>query len=360
MVGGLLLASVTSGQLVSRWGRYKVFPVVGTFFVVVGLYLLSRISLTTGGLTIASYLLVFGIGLGLVLQVLVVAVQNAVPYEHLGTATSGVTFFRSIGGSIGTAVFGAIFANLLANNVTHALHLNAISRNLRGALNAANPTSLAHLPPAVHAGVVSGMVHTIQTLFLISAPIAAVAFTLSWFLPDVELRKTLGTDEPVEESAARSSLEGMQLAVDRLAQRENRRRLYATLAERGGLRLEPRSCWLLFRLADHPDCTIERVATRLQVEPRDIERLVEALVDAGLVEKAHGAGECEFSLTKRGRQAVDRLLQIRRAGFSELLKGRDLETHPEIGEMIRQLSCYLLADDAILLDDATTARSSPL
>ena len=114
LVGGLLLASVSSGRLVSRWGRYKVFPVVGTLLMVVGLYLLSTISLTTGALTIAGYLFVFGVGLGLVLQILVVAAQNAVPHEQLGTATSGVTFFRSIGGSFGTAVFGAIFANLLA------------------------------------------------------------------------------------------------------------------------------------------------------------------------------------------------------------------------------------------------------
>jgi EmrB/QacA subfamily drug resistance transporter len=193
LMGGLLLASIGSGQIISRWGRYKVFPVVGTFLMIVGLFLMSKIDLTTGAWTIAGYLFVFGAGLGLVMQVLVVAVQNAVPYEHLGTATSGAMFFRMIGGSFGTAVFGAVFANLLATNVIRALHLNSVPSNLNSSLSGADPTSLRHLSPAIHAGVVLGMVHTIQTVFLMGVPIAALAFVLSWLLPEIELRKTVHT-----------------------------------------------------------------------------------------------------------------------------------------------------------------------
>ena len=99
-MGGLLVASIGSGQVVSRWGRYKVFPMIGTALMTIGLYLMSLIGVTTGAWTIAGYMVVFGLGLGLVMQVLVVAVQNAVPYEELGTATSGATFFRMIGGSL--------------------------------------------------------------------------------------------------------------------------------------------------------------------------------------------------------------------------------------------------------------------
>ena len=123
LMGGLLVASIGSGLLVSRWGRYKVFPVVGTALMTVGLYLMSLIGVATGPWATAAYMVVFGLGLGLILQVLTVAVQNAVQYEELGTATSGVAFFRMIGGSFGTAVFGAIFANLVLTNVLHALHL---------------------------------------------------------------------------------------------------------------------------------------------------------------------------------------------------------------------------------------------
>ena len=177
MMGGLLVASIGSGQLVSRWGRYKVFPVVGTALMTIGLYLMSRIGVDTGAWTMAAYMAVFGLGLGFILQVLTVAVQNAVQYEELGTATSGVTFFRMIGGSFGTAVFGAVFSNLVVTNVLHALHLTGAPAGF--SLNAENPTAIHKLPAAAQAGVVEGIAHTIQTMFLIGVPIAFVAFLLS-------------------------------------------------------------------------------------------------------------------------------------------------------------------------------------
>jgi len=361
-MGGLLLASTGAGQLVSRWGRYKVFPVVGTFLMIVGLLLMSRIGLSTGGWTIAGYLFVFGVGLGLVMQVLVVAVQNAVPYEQLGTATSGATFFRMIGGSFGTAVFGAIFANLLATNVAHALHLKSVPSNLSSSLNGADPRSLSRLPPAVHAGVVAGMVHTIQTVFLIAVPIAAVAFALSWLLPDMELRRTVRTADPGKELGmheSRSSLEEIQLALERLARRENRRELYTTLAERAGLELDARACWLLYRFADRPDCTLQSAASRLKVDPGRIEEGIESLVQSRMVKMSNGPGECEFALTEQGHQAIDRLRAARRVGLTALLEGWDPETHPEIGEMVRHLAHELLADDEKLLADVGATAGSP-
>ena len=362
LVGGLLLASVGSGQLVSRWGRYKVFPVVGTFLMVVGLLLLSNIGLATAGWKIDGYLFVFGAGLGLVLQILVVAVQSAVPHEQLGTATSGVTFFRTIGGSFGTAVFGAIFANLLTSNVVRFLHVTAIKPNLKNSLNAANPTSLAHLPPAVHAGVVSAMVHTIQTVFLIAVPIAAVAFVLSWLLPDSELRKTVHPVDQVERGKTPEpdiSVQEIQLAIEHWAQRENRRELYATLAKRASVQLDPWSCWLLYRFADHPDRALESVATQLKVDTHRIEDGLEVLVEKGLVERATGHGKHNVTLTGRGYEASERLLAARQAGLTEVLGGLDPEIHPEIGATIRQLAHVLQADDTKLLADATvTARSS--
>jgi predicted MFS family arabinose efflux permease len=115
---GLFGASIISGRLVTRWGRYKVFPILGTACMTVGAYLLSLIGIDTSALLTAVYMFVFGVGLGLIQQVLVVAVQNAVSYEELGVATSGATFFRMIGGSFGTAVFGAIYANVLTHKLT--------------------------------------------------------------------------------------------------------------------------------------------------------------------------------------------------------------------------------------------------
>ena len=121
-MAGLLATSITTGQLVSRTGRYKIFPVVGTAVMTLGLYLLSLLTVSSSTLLSSLSMLVLGAGIGASMQVLVIAVQNSVQYADLGTATAGATFFRSIGGSFGVAVFGAIFANLLPHNLASELH----------------------------------------------------------------------------------------------------------------------------------------------------------------------------------------------------------------------------------------------
>jgi DNA-binding MarR family transcriptional regulator len=329
---------------------------------VIGLFLMSKIGELTSAWTVAGYLFVFGVGLGLVMQILVVAVQHAVPYEQLGTATSGVTFFRMIGGSFGTAVFGAVFANLLTTNVVHALHLGVAPPTLKSSLGAADPVSLSRLPPVIHAGVVAGMVHTIQTVFLIGVPVAVLAFGLSWLLPEVELRKSVRTADPGKELGmheSRSSLQEIELALARMALRENRRELYTMLGERAGLQLDPRSCWLLYRFADRPDCTLESVASRLKVDATRIKEGVDGLVQAGMVDMVGQQSDgCEFVLTGRGRAAIERLQAARRDGLTELLEGWDPGAHAEIGDMIRHLAHELLADDEKLLADATSGARS--
>jgi hypothetical protein len=173
----------------------------------------------------AAYLAVFGLGLGLVMSVLVVAVQNAVPYEELGTATSGTTFFRMIGGSFGTAVFGAVYANLVVTNVLHALHLTRAPAGF--SLNGDNPAAIHHLPLALQEGIINGIAHTVQTIFLIGVPIAFVSFILSWTLPELELRKSIRSTEPAEGLGIpepRSSLGEVKRILERAASRENRAR----------------------------------------------------------------------------------------------------------------------------------------
>ena len=117
---GLLTTSIVSGRLVSKWGRYRIFPIIGTATMTVGLYLLSHLGVATSVWLSSLYMLVLGAGLGASLQVLVVAVQNAVSYADLGAATGGTTFFRSIGGSFGAATFGAVFSNVLAGDLATA------------------------------------------------------------------------------------------------------------------------------------------------------------------------------------------------------------------------------------------------
>ncbi len=353
LMGGLLVASIGSGLLVSRWGRYKVFPVAGTAFMTIGLYLMSLIGVSTGAWTMAAYMIVFGFGLGLILQVLTVAVQNAVPYEELGTATSGVTFFRMMGGSFGTAVFGAIFANLVVNNVLRSLHLTKAPSGF--SLNAQNPAVIHRLPTALQSGVIQGIAHTVQTMFLIGVPIAFVAFLLSWTLPEIELRKSIRTSEPAEHLGLpepRTSLGEMQRILERAASRENRRELYETLAGRAGLDLQPRASWLLYRLADRPDTTVEDLCARLNVDPARLTDGVNSLVSGGMIERVAFPEGHKLVLTSIGNDAIEKLTTARRDSMTELLEGWDPEAHPEVIALVRDLAKALLADDDKLLAEA--------
>ncbi len=132
-------------------------------------------------------MLVLGMGIGGVMQVLVIIVQNGVPHSELGVATSGATFFRSIGGSIGTAIFGAIFANVLVGNLVKHLHGITLPHGFSSA--DATPALLSHLPAAVHQGFVAGYAESIQTVFLVAVPIAALAFLATWLIPQIELKQ---------------------------------------------------------------------------------------------------------------------------------------------------------------------------
>jgi len=187
LVCGMLVTFTISGRLVTKWGRYKIFPVLGTALMSVGLFLLSLLTPSTPLVISSIYMAVVGAGIGLVMQVLVVAVQNAVPQSQLGTATSSSTFFRSIGGAFGVAIFGAIFINRLAVNLPKYLPPAAL-RAVHGSNISASPAQLDALPPAIHHGYVLAFSESLHVVFLIGVPIALLAFALTWFLKDLPLR----------------------------------------------------------------------------------------------------------------------------------------------------------------------------
>ena len=171
MMAGLLVMSIVSGQMISRTGRYRVFPIVGTALMAVGLLLLSRLDVGTSTVASALYLLVLGLGLGSVMQVLVLAVQNAVDYRVLGAATSGVTLFRGIGGSVGAAVFGAIFTSRLTSEL-HGVLPGALAHQVSagGRLSSAQ---LAQLPASTRSAYEHAYVHALSPVFLAAAGVAA-------------------------------------------------------------------------------------------------------------------------------------------------------------------------------------------
>jgi EmrB/QacA subfamily drug resistance transporter len=201
---GLIICSTGSGIVISRTGRYRVFPIAGTALTTVGLLLLSQVGIATSLVTVALYMFVLGVGLGCVMQVLVLIVQNAVPYSELGVATSSATFFRSIGGSFGVAIFGAIFSNVLVGNLVRHLGTAKLPRGLSS--SSVTPAILDKLPQAVHHGIAGAYAESIQTVFVIAAPIAGIAFLASWLIPQVELRRGVGASPgpPSEDPTAPS------------------------------------------------------------------------------------------------------------------------------------------------------------
>nr|WSW65323.1 MFS transporter [Streptomyces sp. NBC_00995] len=192
MVIGLLAASIFSGNVVSKTGRYRIFPIVGSLVMAVGLFLLSRMGPDSGVWLESLYMLVLGLGIGLCMQVLTIAVQNTVDYADLGTATSGVTFFRTLGSSFGTAVFGTIYANALGPNLE-----DGVAQAVRAGGDPAvvakasqSPEGLHSLPDAQAAPLAQAYADTLHTVFLWTVPVAVLGFVVALFLKEVKLRDT--------------------------------------------------------------------------------------------------------------------------------------------------------------------------
>jgi EmrB/QacA subfamily drug resistance transporter len=198
MMAGLLGASIFAGNRVSRGWKYRSFPIAGTAIMCVGLGLLGSVSVETSAYLMGFYMFVLGVGLGLVMQILVTAVQNAVEFKDLGAATAGANFFRSIGGSFGTAVFGALFASVLPNKLVSQLHAAGVNAHLKGLNTSFSYKEMLKLPHNVFYAVVHAIGSSIQSVYLWAIPVAILAFVLSLTLPEVKLR----TSHPQGEALA--------------------------------------------------------------------------------------------------------------------------------------------------------------
>jgi hypothetical protein len=183
MVVGMLLTSTGSGTLVGRTGRYKIFPVTGTALMALAFLLMSRMNPSTSALVQSVYLVILGAGIGLSMQVLVLIVQNTSSFEDLGVATSGVTFFRTIGSSFGAAIFGSLFVNFLNGRMGAAL---AVSGAPAAAVS--SPEALHRQPHNVAAPIVSAYAESLSQVFLCAAPVALLGFVVALFLREVPLR----------------------------------------------------------------------------------------------------------------------------------------------------------------------------
>lgn len=185
-VVGIFGASITSGQLISRNGRYKIYPILGASLLIVAQLLLGHLEVTTPYWQIALYTLIFGAGLGLTMQTIITAVQNAVDVRDMGAATASTTFFRQLGASIGTAIFGSVLSSRLGYYV--AQELDNAGATPGTAVNVNNIQAIAALAGPVRDGVLLALTHALNDVFTTGLPFVALALVVALFIPEITLK----------------------------------------------------------------------------------------------------------------------------------------------------------------------------
>ncbi|MEV6109690.1 MDR family MFS transporter [Streptomyces sp. NPDC051940] len=346
MVLGLLIASTGSGQIISRTGRWKIFPVLGTFVTALGLGLLHELEVDTGEFALSVTFFIFGFGLGLVMQVLVLAVQNAVGYQDLGVATSGATFFRSIGASFGVAVFGTLFTSRLTDHLREDLAGRVLPPGADIDALMADPRAIGELPERLQPAVIGAYSTSITDVFLYAVPVALVAFVVSWFLREDPLRDTVTVPDASETLATnpveRSSREELTRALTVLSTREGRREVYRDIAVRAGVDLQPAAAWMLLRLLRYGSAE-----PALLSERADVPLAVVTSAARQLEERGYGVREgLPLVLTEEGRPPALKLARAREEAMEELLGDWwTPDRSKELSSLVKELCAELSGSD---------------
>jgi MFS family permease len=208
MVVGIFSTSIAAGQLMSRNGRYKIYPILGSGVVMVALFMLAQLSSTSPYWYAGLSMYVLGAGLGFTMQILITVVQNSVDRSDIGVATSSVTFFRQMGGSFGTALFGAILSSRLAVHIADALRhapqaAGASGGHVGHVANVANNVqAIKGLPEPLHSLITGAFSQSLHDTFLSAVPLVAVALVVAFFLKEVPLASRESAAAPEPETVA--------------------------------------------------------------------------------------------------------------------------------------------------------------
>ena len=342
LMAGVLVMSITSGQLISRRGRYRVFPILGTAVMTCGLALLSTLGVSSSSAEADLYLLVLGLGLGSVMQVLVLAVQNAVDYSLLGSATSGVTMFRGIGGSLGAAVFGTVFTSRLRADL-HGVIAGPVGRAVAGGARLTG-AQVARLPPPARGAYENAYVHALSPVFLAAAGVALVGFAISWLLQERPLRETAGTSRGLDDSLAAprspDSLAEIERSLARAAGPEMRRRFAERLAARADVALSPAATWALVRIDEHGVQGARAVAEGEGIDAGRIAEVVSELQRRGLLQ---GEGAAR-TLSAHGRELAGRAVTARHALLLEVIAAEHAGRDPAVQRLLLRLARELAGE----------------
>ena len=185
MLVGMMITSLIAGQITNRTGRYKVFPILGGGIMALGMFLLTGLDVGTTQLTSALFYVVLGLGMGFLMQMVSLIAQNSVQQQDMGVASSARMFFQQIGGSLGVAAFGAVFARQLTSSLAAASGSGAHISTSGGQLN---PATVNTLPAAIRDDVFLAIAHAVEHVFIWALPSAVIIFVLAWFIKEVPLR----------------------------------------------------------------------------------------------------------------------------------------------------------------------------
>jgi MFS family permease len=182
-MAGVTVSAITSGRITTRTGHYRYWPIIGLGAATVGIFLLGRIHAGIGRGYVSVAMLILGLGLGMTMPIITLAVQNSVEWRDLGVASSAVTFIRSLGGAIGLAVYGAVFAGRLQGKIPSSL-----------AKVIESPSQIKALPEPTRTHVVTALANAVRSVFVAALPVMILSWILSLFLKELPLRETSGLD----------------------------------------------------------------------------------------------------------------------------------------------------------------------
>ncbi|WP_222722113.1 MFS transporter [Actinomadura alba] len=351
LILGVLIMAVVSGQLISRTGRYKAPLITGMALTTLGLLLCSSLTTSTPTLAISLALGVLGCGLGLVVQVPIIAVQNAVAYRDLGVATAGVTLSRAVGGVLGITVFSAILGDQLATRMREAVR--AVQLLPGGDIVAIrrDPRLLSVLPPSTRAMVTAAFEHSFQMMFLWSIPIALAGLLLALLLRGTAVRATANVSDLGASCGAAPTVRSSRCEIDRQLSEllrsdadtaEKLQQTYGDLGEHAGTDTAPACLWALCRIARAGTIPADTLSGRPGDRTEEVRHCINRLIAEGLVTGDNG----NLTITKDGQALNERLRECMQQTLTKFLGGWSADDYPELTRHLARLSQQFLGDDA--------------